>query len=456
VTKTALYCRISRDDAGDMLGVQRQERECRALAKAKGWSVGAVLTDDDISAFNGAARAGYAELLDGLRADRFDAVIAYKLDRLTREGLRGLTPLLEALDGKPLACVHDHIDTSTAMGEGMAGMLASMGRAESENIGTRMRSKKDELAVSGKRAGGSRPFGYDAPPGEPMTIRADEAEALRAAASAVLAGESLTEIARTWNAQEIKPPQSKKGTWTATQIRSVLSNPLHAALRVHRGEVVGPAEWPPVLDRATHERLVSLLTDPARKRRTPSSRSLLTGIVYCECGGPMTRDVNNGKRVLRCRRGPGLPGCGSVSIVSEPVETMVSEYVIGRLDATTAVADAHVDLHTGDRDAAAGTLEELEQRLTDVGEMFAAGDITRGEFTRMRASLHAKIKDARRQLRPARARHALDAITSKIGDVWDDLSRDRKREIIAAVVERVTVAPATRRRGFDPDRITIT
>jgi hypothetical protein len=81
----------------------------------------------------------------------------------------------------------------------------------------------------------------------------------------------------------------------------------------------------------------------------------------------------------------------------------------------------------------------------------------------MRASVTEKIKDARRQLRPARARDALDAIPGKLGDVWnrkDDqgrpmLSDDRKREIIGAVVERVTIAPATRRRGFDRDRVAI-
>jgi hypothetical protein len=338
----------------------------------------------------------------------------------------------------------------------MAGMLASMGRAESENIGTRMRSKKDELAVAGRRAGGARPFGYEAPAGEPMTIRDDEASALRAAAGAVLAGESLTSIARSWNEAGIRPPQSKKGTWTATQVRSLLTNPLHAGLRVHRGEVVGPADWPAILDRATHEGLAALLNDPARKRRTPSRRSLLTGICFCSrCGGPMTRDMNNGKPVLRCRTGPGLPGCGRVSIVAEPVEAMVIVYVIGRLDSGDAVARAHADLHTGDTDEAARALEELEHRLTDVGEMFAAGDITRAEYVRMRASVTEKIKDARRQLRPARSRDALDAITGTLADVWPKMSDDRRHEIIAAVVEKVVVSPASRRRGFDAARVKI-
>src|SRR5829696_4816669 len=141
----AIYCRISKDD-GSALGVKRQEKECRQFARSKGWKVADVLVDNDRSAFNGEHRAAYEQLLEGLRDGRYEAVIAYKLDRLTRSGVRGLSKLLDVLDGRPLACVHDQIDTTTAMGEGIAGIMASMGRQESENIGTRMRSKKAELA----------------------------------------------------------------------------------------------------------------------------------------------------------------------------------------------------------------------------------------------------------------------------------------------------------------------
>ena len=38
--------------------------------------------------------------------------------------------------------------------------------------------------------------------------------------------------------------------------------PAQAGLRVHRREVIGPAAWPAVLDRVTHERLVAVLTAP--------------------------------------------------------------------------------------------------------------------------------------------------------------------------------------------------
>jgi site-specific DNA recombinase len=454
-----LYARISQDDRDDAAGVERQRKDCESYCARHDLEIAGTFIDNDVSASRYARkkRPEYRRLIEATH-NGVDVIVAYNIDRLYRQP-RELEELIDLAEHGTVEVhtLNGPLDLRTGDGRANARILVTMAAKSTDDDSRRWRSLKDHLAVSGKRAGGPRPFGYDAPPGEPMTIRDDEADALRRAADAVLAGESVTGIATAWNAADIKPPRSKKGTWSTTQVISVLTNPVQAGMRVHRSEVVGKGDWPRILDRATHERLVSLLTDPARKRRTPPRRSLLTGIVYCsECDGPMTRDRNNGKPVLRCRRGPGLPGCGRVSIQSTPVESMVTAYVIGRLDVTTGVAAAHADLHAGDRDSAAGALEELELRLTDVGEMFAAGVITRGEYTRMRASINAKIKDARRDLRPARARDALDAIIGKLGDVWDGLSDDRKREIIAAVVDKVTISPATRRRGFDPDRITIT
>ena len=183
MTRAAVYCRISKDDEGQAAGVKRQERDGRQLATSKGWTVADVLVDNDMSAYNGRVRPGYDRLLAGLADGTFDAVVAWKYDRLSRTGVRGLAPLLDALDDRPLVCVHDSIDTSTPMGEGIAAMLASMAKQESANIGTRVRSHKAERAAQGLPSGGARAFGYEA---DGMTVRKDEARAYRKAARDVL------------------------------------------------------------------------------------------------------------------------------------------------------------------------------------------------------------------------------------------------------------------------------
>jgi site-specific DNA recombinase len=437
MTAAAIYCRISKDDKGDALGVKRQEKECRALAKSKGWHVADVLTDNDRSAFNGERRAGYDALLEGLRDDRYGAVVAYKLDRLTRSGVRGLSKLLDVLDGRPLACVHDAIDTSTAMGEGIAGIMASMGRQESENIGTRMRSKKTELAEAGKPAGGARAFGYE-PDG--MTVIEDEAKALRAAAKAVLKGASLTSVARGWNAEGVKPPQSKKGTWTATQIRSVLTNPRHAGLRAHRGEVIGPAAWPAILKPETHERLKAVLA--SNPRPPERQRSLLTGLVRCGlCGATMHRSKVNGEPVMRCNR---VDGCGKVSIKADPVE----EHAIKILMTFDTVGFAKVlEGREPDDDSAdyAAVAEDRDQ-LDELARQYAARRFTMREWLSARHEIEQRIDAAEKRI-ARRDRQGADALRPYAGKAgalrkaWPKLNRDKQRAVLAAAIEAIEVQP---------------
>src|SRR5215831_3398952 len=80
----AIYARISFDRAGEGLGVERQERLCRKLAKDKGWPVVEVFVDNDRSAYDGKPRPGYGRMLTAIEAGRVDAVVCVDLDRLTR------------------------------------------------------------------------------------------------------------------------------------------------------------------------------------------------------------------------------------------------------------------------------------------------------------------------------------------------------------------------------------
>src|SRR4051794_28333338 len=82
--QAGIYVRISLDQAGDGLGVQRQERLCRDKAKALGWTVAEVYKDNDVSATSGVTRPAYERLLADLDAGKVNAVIVYAIDRLTR------------------------------------------------------------------------------------------------------------------------------------------------------------------------------------------------------------------------------------------------------------------------------------------------------------------------------------------------------------------------------------
>lgn len=84
---SAIYCRISRDRVGAELSVDWQEKDCCDLAQRLGWTITAIRTDNDISAYSGKFRPGYWALLDDLRAGRVDAILAWHNDRLNRSAV---------------------------------------------------------------------------------------------------------------------------------------------------------------------------------------------------------------------------------------------------------------------------------------------------------------------------------------------------------------------------------
>src|SRR4051812_20662416 len=81
----AVYVRISADPTGRALGVARQEEDCRSLAQRRGWKVGEVYADNDVSAFDRRkVRPAWQRLLEDLRGGRCDALVVYDMDRVAR------------------------------------------------------------------------------------------------------------------------------------------------------------------------------------------------------------------------------------------------------------------------------------------------------------------------------------------------------------------------------------
>ncbi|MFZ1491662.1 MAG: recombinase family protein [Ilumatobacteraceae bacterium] len=81
---------------------------------------------------------------------------------------------------------------------------------------------------------------------------------IREAAARVLGGQSLTSIVVDFNKRGIPSAHGKK--WRPGSLGMVLRSGRITGLRESKGEVVGEANWEPILDRATWEQVRSRLT----------------------------------------------------------------------------------------------------------------------------------------------------------------------------------------------------
>ena len=291
--RAAIYLRISDDREGRELGVTRQEEDCRAFAKTHGHTVVEVYPENDTGASTRSKkpRPQYARMLEAVRSRQIDVVIAYSNSRLTRRPAEyeELIQLHEVTGVRYRTVVSGEDNLATADGRMIARIRASIDAAEAERTSERVTRAALQRARIGSGNGGTRPYGWSA--ADRRELDPAEHGHLLEFARRVLDGESLRSLAADLNRRHI--PTVTGARWSPTSLRGILTNPRLIAVRVYKGQEVGPADWRPAMDEDTYRALVRLLTDESRRIATTNVRkNLLTGLAVCgECGGRVAAKV---------------------------------------------------------------------------------------------------------------------------------------------------------------------
>jgi site-specific DNA recombinase len=450
--QATVYLRQSQDRTGDELGISRQREDCLALAGQRGWEVATVRLDNDTSAFGRRTRSGFEALLDDIETGRAGAVIAWSLDRLTRNR-RDTVRLIEACERHAvhIALVRgSDIDMSTPAGRLSADILASVARHEIEQKSDRQRRAVEQAVQQGRRVGGRRPFGYSIA----MRPLKREAAAVRWAYAELLAGASLGSIARNWNARGLHTPQGRRdgtpSTWTPQVVSRTLRKPTYAGLRSHRGKVVGPAVWPALVDESTWRAAQAVLSDPSR-RRPGGEQALLTGLARCGACGLTVHSggasTGRGYRVYRCR------SMAHVNRRAEPIEDYVQRVVIERLSRPDA-ADLLTVNDRPDVGALHAEADGLRRRIDALADDLGLDELTLARRVR---ALRAKLAEVEAKLTDAGRVDVLgDLVTGDVATTWAALSDDRRRAVIEVLMTVTLLPPGRGSRVFDPETVQIT
>ncbi|MDP9301598.1 MAG: recombinase family protein [Actinomycetota bacterium] len=458
--RAGVYVRISEDRALDALGVKRQESDSRKLAKERGWKVVGVYTDNDTSAYAGKPRPGYESLLGALRSHEINAVVAWHPDRLYRHP-RDLETFVETVEaaGATVATVSaGELDLGTASGRMVARLLGATARYESEKLSERQRRKMEEVAASGRPHGGPRIFGWDRDPdtGERIVVEA-EAELVREGARWVLGGMSPANIAESWNElRDLEVPgfgtfgTTKGARWSTTGVRRMLMRPANAGLRVFRGEVIGDASWPPLLDRQTWE-AVNAALKPKPNGGPRARRYLLTGLMVCTtCQAPMRGHTSSKSRGYAC-------SVCERRIAAGKTDELVCDLVLAALD-TPELAKMYAAAQSSTDEAAAlAEVREAEERLRTLSELFAAGHLSRDEWDAGRKVAVDRREAAERKLNREPGPRALaeSLSTTNLGALWDDRDDGWRRELMRVLIDRIEVSPAEMPGRWEPQRLSV-
>ncbi len=463
VQAAAIYARISSDQDGTSLGVQRQLEDCRKLADQLGWTVADEYVDNDLSAYGSKRRPEYQRMLTDLAEGVRDAVIVLHADRLTRKP-RELEDLLDVLTAAKVRQVRfvagGDLDIGTGDGLMLLRVLLAVAAAESATKSRRVKRKMLQNAEAGLPHGGhGRPFGYDQ---DKVTVLPAEAQIIRDLADRYLAGESLRSLAGWLEGQGVKT--ARGGVWRSPTIRQMLRSARIAGLREHDGQVLGPAVWEAIITERTRDRLLARMQEQKVSGRRSPRRYLLSGLLRChQCSSTMYSAARvDGPAPIRryvCASGPDHGGCGGTMVNAAPVEDLIMEAVLYRLDSRD-LADALAGRAALDERTAeiAAALQADQDQLAELTGMYSAKQITAREWIDARNPIQARITRAEQAL--ARSTRS-DALVGLIGNSaqlrasWADLNLTRQAAIVRAVLDHAVIGPGTPgARVFRPERVT--
>ena len=283
----AIYTRVSTDLQAEkeFSSCESQEEKIRAFVKSQdNWQIFKVYNDAGYTGAN-TNRPALQELLEDIKQNKIDIILAYKIDRLTRSP-KDFYQLIEVFDKyqTDFISVTERFDTSTPAGRLLRNIMLTFAQFERELTSERTKDKMLERARKGLCGGGYAPFGYKKE-NKKLIINKKEAEIIRLIFNTYTETGSINRVYDFLKEKSIKNRQGK--LFDRPTVGYFLRNPVYAGKVKFNNQTYQGIHQPIIseklfeLTQKTHKKMI-------RKFRVYRN-FLFGGLVNCEkCGYKMT------------------------------------------------------------------------------------------------------------------------------------------------------------------------
>lgn len=454
--RAALYIRVSTlEQAQEGYSVGEQRERLIAYCKAQDWLIADIYVDGGYTGSN-LNRPGIQKLMS--ETEKFDVVLVYKLDRLSRSQ-RDTLYLIEEIfrpNKVDFVSMQESFDTSSPFGKAMIGLLAVFAQLEREQIKERTWMGRVARAKTGlHHGGGNIPIGYDYEDGK-LIVNPYEAEQVRKIYEWYLSGASLKAITDKLQDAGYTNKYSSYNSWSS--VRNILENETYIG-RLHFGGVV--------VDHA-HEAIITeeqfnaaqILRGKRREQfgsHAFQSKHVLTGLLFCgHCGGRYYLR-NTGKysyyacysRTKQMKNMIKDPNCQNKIWRAQDLEPIIEEKILALLrnpqiaeelaagkTKTAAPVSKNTDIERRIReiDRQIGKLMELYQQ-DDIPPELLGEKINRlyGEKTALENSI-APVKET-----DAMPLDLVAELITNAAEIWDFADENQKRRILQSLISRIVL-----------------
>lgn len=474
---TIIYGRASQDRNKMMRSIDDQIAECISWCTPIRWRPEVEIRDSDRSAsqWRTKEREGFDEAIRLIESGNYKGFATWEPSRAGRD-LEIFLQLRKACQRNGvLYLTHGRVyDLSRSDDSFIMGFEFLRAEADANTMRDRQ-LRTTRLSAENGRPHGRLPYGYrrvyDERTGALIRQEPDPhtGQIVRDAAQAVLGGQSMWKIGqRLQDAGELTPmkpwAENPRG-WETHTLRQILKNPTIAGKRVHRGEIIGDAQWEGLVSWEDFQRLQRLLKDPSRRVKGAGgtqAKTLMVFIARCHyCGRGLKRGKHHRKnKGIQVRYQCLYRGCYKTSISQPALDTYVEEVVLAWFEQPENLALLTTEGNEWLEKAslAQQEIEALRQRWDEASNEFSSGNLTLATLKKVERSIKPQIETAERALIPPIADERVRDLVSS-GDVrtaWAGLPLAEQRKIIKAAFDvRITRTGKKGQSVFNPERVHI-
>lgn len=467
--RAAIYVRVSTlEQAEEGYSIEEQIDKLEKFCEVKNWSIASIYKDGGFSGSN-TDRPGLSQLISDAKRKKFECVLVYKLDRLSRSQKDTLFLIEDVFSTNNISFVsiNENFDTSTPFGKAMIGILAVFAQLEREQIKERMVMGKVGRAKSGKAMSWSKvPFGYTYE-NDTYKINPIQAEVVKQIFTTYLGGMSITKLRDTLNKEG---HIGKDIDWSYRTIRKILDSPIYAGFNRYYDQLF-EGNHEAIISRDLYDRvqqeLIIRQKEAYEKNNNPrpfQAKYLLSGLLKCGvCGSNFSvnmyaiRKDGSRHRYYKCysrikqnraftnKQNPN--GCDSPNYSLNELESYVLSSIENLRVNPTQIDKLSSDTSEVDATAYETQIKKLDGSLKKIVELYIDGgvpkevlDSKRAKIQQEKDALEKKIEDLginKSELSAQESKRILANVTTDIRE----LSYEEQKVIVRNLISKVYVYP---------------
>ena len=440
--KVAIYIRVStKRQAEEGYSLDAQKERLEKLCETNGYIIYKVYADEGKSAKD-TKRPAYQQMMEDMKAGKFDKIIVTKLDRISRS-LIDLEELIQELQKNDCSfeTATEKIDLDSSIGVMFVRILGIFAQFEREKITERINDTFEEMVAQCRPITGLQPFGYKNEDGKVVIDKEKEG--------------IVKDIYNTY-----EKIQSQHKTYIEISDKYDLEISFNAILKILRNPIyIGKYKTndnytTPIISKEQFNRVQEIIKNKNVKVYKSARTFLFSGLlidVHCNCkmaANTYKKGTTHEGVAYRCNKYRRENKCISNTVVNE---SFLEQYLLDNLTNEIEAYFKQIEIEYKNKNTNKVNhkkkIKNLENELERLNNVYIKKRITEEKYDEEYERIEKEIEDLKDKLKEKDTTTLHNLIKSDWAKMYTALTLENKAIFWRNIIDKIEIDPLNYRKG---------